>query len=483
MNDVGSSNLPNLNLYVCGGAGNTISINMSPYSSRSGRVAVRICAVDAANADADYLLQVATGKSAVVATEIMRASQQLTTFTPSVTNKNWLYLQGGPGFFIGMNYGGLSLEYQGGGYRNFIQSRHNSGYAGRNAINFFINNLGGSSTASSSPGVGNACSFIMDASVIVSNPVHRFEIGADFVGGDIYFPNNGAGIKFGKNFSRIFNNGNLHLYTDDAFHINLGSTANALHMEGVGNGKVAGSWRCAGSTMNFGVGNPDTQGLHVTWNKSGGNGEVIFHNQHGGGAGGFHWEEWNSSNVYERTSMSLDASGNLTTLGDYYLNSPTARFHMGLSTSRVIIGNIENDLAGDWHMWDLKTSRLIMGYFRASNVVKIGIEATTLRVGANIMASQSWVNAQGFLRTLFFSTIALTPTVNDGQTSITFSSKTDNSGSAFSIGRGIYGVTQNAIAIGHPTAGSNGWGVKMDAWGKVSFASDVSMSGMLTVDN
>ena len=54
MNDVGSSNLPNLNLYGNGGVGNTISINMSPYSSPTGGAAVRICAVDAGNADAKF---------------------------------------------------------------------------------------------------------------------------------------------------------------------------------------------------------------------------------------------------------------------------------------------------------------------------------------------------------------------------------------------------------------------------------------------
>ena len=196
-----------------------------------------------------------------------------------------------------MNYGGLSLDYQGGGHRHFIRACHNGGATGRNAFHFFINNYGGSSTASSSPGIGNACRFIIDASAIVSNPVHRFVNGAEILSGDIYFLNNGTGIKFGNNFSRIFENGNLHLYTDDAFYIDLGSTANALHMGGAGNCRVAGSLRCVGTIIYLGVGNPDTQGLHVTWNKSGGNGEVIFHNQHGGEAGGFHWEECNSSNV------------------------------------------------------------------------------------------------------------------------------------------------------------------------------------------
>ena len=97
MNDVGSSNLPNLNLYGNGGPGNTLSINMSPWSSRTRGAAVRICAVDAGNADAYFSLQVATGGTDVVATEVMRATQQLITFTPPITNKNWMYFQGGAG--------------------------------------------------------------------------------------------------------------------------------------------------------------------------------------------------------------------------------------------------------------------------------------------------------------------------------------------------------------------------------------------------
>ena len=43
--------------------------------------------------------------------------------------------------------------------------------------------------------------------------------------GNLTFPNNGNGIVFGAGFSKIFDNANLHVYTDDVMYFDTGSTA------------------------------------------------------------------------------------------------------------------------------------------------------------------------------------------------------------------------------------------------------------------
>ena len=164
------------------------------------------------------------------------------------------------------------------------------------------------------------------------------------------------------------------------------------------------------------------------------------------------------------------------------LSMPAARIEMSDNTNKFYIGSVLGDGAGDFHIYDYVPLRGVLGYFRSSNTVRLGDSNTTLQVGTKPVALQEWVT-QGFLRTSFLLTIALTPTFNDGQTSNTFSSKTDNSGSLFSIGRGIPSLTSNEFGIGHPTAGFASWAFKLDAFGKCSFARDVSVLGMLTVDN
>ena len=111
------------------------------------------------------------------------------------------------------------------------------------------------------------------------------------------------------------------------------------------------------------------------------------------------------------------------------------------------------------------------------------LSTTSFTVAGETMASQNWVNSQGFLRTSILSTIALTPTTTNTATSVSFFANTDNSGSNFTIGWAISGLTSNEFGIGHPTAGYASWGFKMDTFGKCSFARDVSTLGMLTVNS
>ncbi|KAJ3052569.1 hypothetical protein HK097_006038 [Rhizophlyctis rosea] len=148
--------------------------------------------------------------------------------------------------------------------------------------------------------------------------------------------------------------------------------------------------------MNLGIGTPTNQGTFIVWNRDGGGGRTSFMNQRGGGSGGFEWLNFDNSNVLESTSMSLDRYGNLTTIGDLYVNWATPRIHMGVAANRIIIGNVEGDGGGDWHVWDGKGNRMILGYFRTANIVRLGDASTTLQVGTSTIATQSWVTGQGY---------------------------------------------------------------------------------------
>ena len=115
--------------------------------------------------------------------------------------------------------------------------------------------------------------------------------------------------------------------------------------------------------------------------------------------------------------------------------------------------------------------------------MRLGDSNTSLQVGTKPVTLQQWVNAQGFLKTSFIHSISLTPATTNSATSISFSANTDNSGSNFLIGRAIPGLTSNEFGLGHPTAGYASWGFKMDVFGRSSFAREVSVLGMLTVNS
>ena len=48
--------------------------------------------------------------------------------------------------------------------------------------------------------------------------------GSQYTNGTIYFPNNGAGLNWGASYSRIYDNGNLYITTDDAMYIQAPTT-------------------------------------------------------------------------------------------------------------------------------------------------------------------------------------------------------------------------------------------------------------------
>lgn len=72
-NTVSSSNLPSITMNGNGGAGNTISINMSPFSGRPGSTAIKIDAVDDGLSGAYLSVKVASGSTSQVATEVLTA--------------------------------------------------------------------------------------------------------------------------------------------------------------------------------------------------------------------------------------------------------------------------------------------------------------------------------------------------------------------------------------------------------------------------
>ena len=150
------------------------------------------------------------------------------------------------------------------------------------------------------------------------------------------------------------------------------------------------------------------------------------------------------------------------TITNLILSMPAARIEMSDSTNKVYIGAVLADGPGDFHIYNYVPLRLVLGYFRKSNIVRLGNGSTSLQVRTKPVALQEWVNVQGFVKTSFIHSISLTLATTNGATSISFSAAVDNSGSNFFIGREIPGLTSNEFGIGHPRAGSSGWGFKME---------------------
>ena len=69
---------------------------------------------------------------------------------------------------------------------------------------------------------------------------------------------------------------------------------------------LADSWRA-----------PTTQGAHVAWNRTNGDGRTTFANHQGGGYGGWEWMNYNANNTQTSPSpqMTLDRNGNLYVSG------------------------------------------------------------------------------------------------------------------------------------------------------------------------
>ena len=156
----------------------------------------------------------------------------------------------------------------------------------------------------------------------------------------------------------------------------------------------------------------------------------------------------NTTSSNSVSTGALVVSGGAGIAGNLYaknliLNMAASRIEMSDNTNKFSIGASLSDGAGDIHILDRVVERPVLSYFRNTNTVRLGDSNTTLQVGTNTVAMREWTSSQGFLKTTFIHSISLTPTASNSPTSISFSANTNNSGSNFSIGRGISGLTSN----------------------------------------
>ncbi|KAJ3049448.1 hypothetical protein HK097_009558 [Rhizophlyctis rosea] len=298
---------------------------------------------------------------------------------------NYLYVRGAAGSGDAGRTGGIAFEYDTGGYKHWIVSRHHGGQVSGNAIDFWLSNQPNAGQyGATALGVQSTRHFIIDASAVVVVPAAPFRVhqGIEMNGGNINLPAIGASIRWGNNVSRIYDDGDLHVETDDFLHFDCGSLKDALYMNRDGFNKFQGGLQTTNSTVNLGFGTPTTQGLWMFWNRSGGQGESVFMNQRGGGgAGGFEWQNWSNSNTFENTSMRLDPTGNLSLAADFFMDSSVARINLGPLATRAYIGSVPGDSAGDFHIYDGPTQKILLGYYRNSNTVRLGDSNSTLLVG------------------------------------------------------------------------------------------------------
>ena len=103
----GAANTPILTLNSNGGAGNTIGIDITPWSGRTGGPSVRLLAIDDANASAYFSLRVATGSSGATATEVLSATANGVTVSREFYSgaNAWIRKQGSNGIHW-EDYGG-----------------------------------------------------------------------------------------------------------------------------------------------------------------------------------------------------------------------------------------------------------------------------------------------------------------------------------------------------------------------------------------
>ena len=111
-----TTNTPILNILGNGGANNMVGIDLSPFSGRTGGNSVRLLAFDAGTFDAYFSLRVATGSSATVATEILRATQQFVSIQAATaatsTTTGALRVAGGVGI-VGATFAGANINLSG----------------------------------------------------------------------------------------------------------------------------------------------------------------------------------------------------------------------------------------------------------------------------------------------------------------------------------------------------------------------------------
>ncbi|AZZ37397.1 hypothetical protein CIK05_11535 [Bdellovibrio sp. qaytius] len=105
----------------------------------------------------------------------------------------------------------------------------------------------------------------------------------------------------------------------------VGAAATKFHVSGAGlfTGRVtASATTIASETL-------PVQGSYIGWNINNGGGKTNFMNHSGSGAGGFEWNLFNSSGVYQSTPMIINGSGNVG-LGT---SNPSGQLHIADATT------------------------------------------------------------------------------------------------------------------------------------------------------
>ena len=78
------------------------------------------------------------------------------------------------------------------------------------------------------------------------------------------------------------------------------------------------------------------------------------------------------------------------------INMTQARIEMSNNANKMFVQAVLGDGAGDFNIWDATAGRAAFGYFRDSNKVILGNDSTSAQIGTSLIASQNWVNSQGF---------------------------------------------------------------------------------------
>ena len=83
---------------------------------------------------------------------------------------------------------------------------------------------------------------MIDTAAVVVNTV-PLRVHADIIvaGGEIQIENDGRGIVWGNNASKILDDCDLHIYTDDVLHFDIGAHRNAMTLDTSSNVKIDGT--------------------------------------------------------------------------------------------------------------------------------------------------------------------------------------------------------------------------------------------------
>jgi hypothetical protein len=146
----------------------------------------------------------------------------------------------------------IDFEFNSGGYRHFMRTRHNGSGAQGNAIDFYVNNSG-TSGGSTAPGTGNVPVMSLDGGRVA---IGTFSLTSspssllDVIGGSVTIRGTGAGLMIGTNTFTVGTNGSVGIGTaNPAFVLDVKGRAAYASKDG----GTAGFWlnNSTGTNLNF----------------------------------------------------------------------------------------------------------------------------------------------------------------------------------------------------------------------------------------